>query len=232
MKCVLEVCLIAISIGTFAPAIAAGQSPAMQQGISVQLVPTRHALPIPQADRQDAFIVAVTADSAIYLGINPITLPELAEKTRTTPFMRDQAIYIKADARTPYAAVLQVIEAASSGGMIPQVLLTSQPQPTRSGGLVSPAGLHVLVDSAFPSGGVATIVELLPGAQGRTLLKVNNDEVAWSAMANTLSSHFQNSDDRIVLLKANLNLPFAEVVHAIDACRAVKAKVFLASPGN
>src|SRR5215469_9160665 len=178
MKYVLEVCLIALSAGTVAPLTAAAQSSALQQGISVELVPTRNATPMPEADSKDAFIVAVTENSSVYLGVNLITLPELAEKAPATPFKRGQAIYIKADARTPYGTVLAVLQA--TGGVIPQVFLTNQPSSKESTGIVSPEGLNVSVGSTFAPGSVATVLQLFPSPQGRPLLKINNDESSWS----------------------------------------------------
>jgi biopolymer transport protein ExbD len=231
MKYVLEVCLIAFTVNSLAPSLAA-QSQALQPGISVELATTRNASPIPEADSEDAFIVAITANGSLYLGINPITIAELTEKARSTPFRRGQALFIKADARTPYATVLQALEATSSAGMIPQVLLTRQSQPSESSGMLSPEGLEVSVGSGFPPGTVATLVQLLPSAQQRALVKVNNDAISWSALENTLREHFQKGDQKIVSLRADARLSFGEVVQAIDACRAAGAKVFLAHAGR
>jgi biopolymer transport protein ExbD len=197
----------------------------------VELVSTHHASPIPNADTEDAFIVTVTANGSIYLGINPITLPELTAKTRSTPFRRDHAIYIKADARSPYATVLPVLEATQTNGMIPQVLLTSQPESAQSP-IVSPEGLEISVGPGFPPGTVATVVQLLTSVESRPLVKINNDEIAWPVLETTLRQHFQKGDDKVVVLNADIRLPFAELVHAIDASRAAGAKVFLAVSGN
>jgi len=228
MKYVLEVCLIALGAGSVAPSTAA-QAPAMQQGISVELVHARSASPMPEADNEDAFIVAVTENSSVYLGVNLINLSELTEKARSTRFRRGQAIYIKADARTLYATVLPVLQA--TGGVIPQVLLTIRSASTQSNNIVSPEGLDVSVGSTFPPGTVATVVQLLPSVQGRPLLRINNDETSWPALESTLRRHFQKGDDKTVLLRADARLPFAEVVRAVDACHAAGAIVHLAAPG-
>ena len=225
MKYVLEVCLIALTAGTMAPSTAA-QSPDLQQGISVELVPTHNASPMPNADSQDAFIVAVTENGSVYLGVNLITLPELAEKARTTPIKRGQAIYIKADARAPYATVLPVL-LATGGGVVPQVLLTGQTESRRSGGLVPPVGLDLSVGRPFPPGTIATVVQVLPSLQEQPLLRVNNDRIPWSALESTLRRHFQKGDDKVVLLKADARLPFADIVHAIDGCFGAGGKVYM-----
>jgi biopolymer transport protein ExbD len=230
MKYVLEVCLIALIAQTLVMSSAA-KSPQLQQGISVELARTHNSSSTPNADREDAFIVSVTANGSIYLGVNPITLPELTVKTRSTPFRRDQAVYIKADARSPYATVLSVVDATRTNQMIPQVLLTSQPEPSQSR-IVRPQGLEISVGSELPSGKVATVVEVLPSVEDRPLLRINDDETAWPDLENSLNRHFQKKDDKAVILKADGRLPFAKVVQAIDACRAAGAEVFLAPLGS
>jgi biopolymer transport protein ExbD len=232
MKYVLEVCLIAFVAGSLA-LVSGAQTPAMQTGISVEMVPTRNASPMPNADREDAFIVSVAANGAVYLGVNPISLPQLGEKTRSTPFKRDQAIYIKADARAHYAVVLPVLEATSTAGMLPQVLLTSQTErESTADTIIPPEGLNIFVGGTFPAGTVATLVQLLPSAQEQALLKINNDTIPWTEFETALSQHFQNGDDKIVLLSADPRLPFTAVAQAIDRCRAAGAKVYLAASGR
>jgi biopolymer transport protein ExbD len=233
MKYVLEVCLVAFVAGSLA-LVSGAQTPAMQTGVSVEMVPTRNASPMPNADREDAFIVSVAANGAVYLGTNPISLPQLTEKTRSTPFKRDQALYIKADARAPYTVVLPVLEATNTAGLLPQVLLTSQrgSESAESGTIIPPEGLKISVGSTFPAGTTATLVQLLPSGQEQALLKINNDTTPWSDLEITLSRHFQNGDSKVVLLSADPRLPFAAVVQAIDRCRAAGAKVYLAASGR
>ena len=83
----------------------------------------------------------------------------------------------------------------------------------------------------FTAGTVATVVQLLPSLQGRPLLRINNDETSWPALESTLGRHFQNGDQKTVLLRADTRLPFAEIVRAIDVCNAAGAIVHLAAPG-
>jgi biopolymer transport protein ExbD len=97
---------------------------------------------MPDADNENAFIVTVTHDGTVYFGVNRIALPDLKEKIRSTPLQRGQKIYIKADARTPYARVLEVLDATSTGGMAPQVLLTAHTGPSTPGA-VPPEGVEV-----------------------------------------------------------------------------------------
>jgi biopolymer transport protein ExbD len=74
-------------------------------------------------------------------------------------------------------------------------------------------------------GGVGTVVELLSSGQQRPSLKVNGDEISWSALEHTLRLHFQKGDEKVVLLKADEQLPFGQVVQVIDTCHATGAQV-------
>jgi len=95
---------------------------------------------------------------------------------------------------------------------------------------VPPNGLEVLVGPSLPAGTVATVVQLLNSGQHRPLLKVNGDEISWSALEGTLRQHFQKGDEKVILLKADEQLPFGQVVQVIDMCRATQAKVVLDTP--
>ena len=117
-------------------------APAMQKGISVQLAVTSNAVPMPDADQPDALIVTVTADGSVYLGIDPVSPAALAEKVKANLNTRSEnTIYIKADARTPFANVVTVLDALLTAGVKVPNLLTSQGNLPRTGTLVPPTGL-------------------------------------------------------------------------------------------
>ena len=84
-----------------------------------------------------------------------------------------------------------------------------------------------MVGRALPAGTVTTVVQLRHSGQQRPALTINGDEISWSALESTLRRHFQNGDEKAVLLKADARLPFADVVQAVDACRASGATVVL-----
>ena len=83
---------------------------AMQKGISVELARTSSAVPVPDADNPDALIITVTDTGGLYFGIDPVTPGSLAEKLKGR-LTRTQNLYIKADARAPYAHVVKVLDA-------------------------------------------------------------------------------------------------------------------------
>ena len=137
------VCLLATTLTTAAVLMTVAQSPTLQEGVSVKLAVSANAAPMPDADNENAFIVTVTNDGNVYLGVNRITLSDLKEKVRSTPFQRGQKLYIKADARAPYAKVLEVLDATRTGGIAPQVLLTAHTGPSTPGTIVQPEGVEV-----------------------------------------------------------------------------------------
>jgi biopolymer transport protein ExbD len=237
MKCILCVCLAAtICVGAalhsaVRQSVAQAQTRAMQKGIRVEMASATNAQAWPQADDNDAWVVAVDSSGRLYLGADSMTQEELKQWMIEHPRRRDQKLYIKADARASYANVEKALDAASDAEFGESVLLVNQRDPSaRPGVVVPPKGLEVVVGSHTPSGTVATVAELSLSGQRLPLAKINNDEIPWSALEETLKQHFHKGDDNVVLLKANGRLPFAEVVYAIDNCRAAGATVYLAEP--
>ena len=230
MKHLLEVCLVALTLATSVTPSASAQSAAMQRGVSVQLAVTNNATPMPEADNGGAWIVTVTAEGAMYFGTNPVAAASLADEMKSRPRNREQKLYVKADARAPFANVARVLEAGSEVSLEAAVLLTAQPVASKSGTVVPPKGLEVLIGPRPPAAAVATVVQLLNPAHQEPLLRVNGDEIPWSALEGTLRRHFQKGDEKVILLKADEQLPFGQVVQAIDMCRATGAKIVLATP--
>lgn len=230
MNRILEVCLIAATLVASSTPHSIAQSLPMTRGVSVQLPVANSAALQPDADKEDAKVVTVTESGDIDFGIDPIPLSDLAQKIQSTPFIRGQKLYIKADARTPYGKVLQIVEATQTSGIAPQVLLTTRDRSPQPGTMVSPRGLEIMVGSALPAGQVATVVQLLNSGPQRRSLTINKDEIPTPDVESTLRRHFQKGDEKIVLLKADATLPFGDVVQVIGACHSAGAQIFLATP--
>ncbi len=197
----------------------------LRQGVTVQMAHTTSAVAYPAADNNDAWIVAVTADGNLYFGVKPVSPDQLLEEMKATPRHRDQNLYIKADARAPFANVVRALDAGREVGFESPVLLTAQPVSHAPGTMAPPNGLEVLVGSSLPAGTVATVVQLLGSGQPRPSLSVNGDEISWSVLEGTLRRHFQNGDEKVILLKADEQLLFGQIVLAINTCRSAGAKV-------
>jgi len=124
------------------------------RGVSVQMPVTRNAIAVPNADTQDALVVALTADGTAYLRGDRLPTPALPESVRRILSTRnDKTLYIKADARVPYARLVEVIDAVQKSGVEGLTLLTAQQDAADQGNrLVPPKGLEMRVVS--PGGSV------------------------------------------------------------------------------
>lgn len=227
MNRILEVCLFAATFATSVTSVSHAQSPALQKGISVELAATSHAAPMPEADDQEAWLVAVTADGKLYFGTNSVTGDGLVNEMIRTPRKREQKLYIKADDRAPFSDVEKVLEAGRTVYFNAAVLLTSQAEPAAPGAIVSPKGLDVSLESSSSSGSV--VVQLKSGQPSPTL-RVNDRQVAPATLENMLRQLLQNQSEKAVLVQADEQVPFGEVVHVIDVCRSTGAKCVLPTP--
>ena len=126
----------------------------LPKGISVELAATRNAIKMPDADNEGALIIVVTQGGSVYFGIDPITSAALAKK----PGLEGK-LYIKADARTPYADVAKVLAAVRTAGVTAVSLLTGQHEELQPGKRVVPKGLEVRVGPPLPSGAESTVVQ-------------------------------------------------------------------------
>jgi biopolymer transport protein ExbD len=137
-------CSVALlAVVTLLSAAPRSTAQAMQRGISVELAPTTSAVPVAGADNPDALIITVTDSGKFYFGIDLVTPSSLAEKLKGRLSNRTQNLYIKADARTPYACVVKILDAAHAAGVASVTLLTTQPAITQVGKVVLPEGIEM-----------------------------------------------------------------------------------------
>ena len=124
-----------------------GASVPLQRGVSVQLPVTSSAVAVPDADTQNALVVALTADGITYLRANRLPTSALADSVRNILSTRnDKTLYIKADARVPYARLVEVIDAVQKSGVEGLTFLTAQQDAADQGRRpVSPTGLELRV---------------------------------------------------------------------------------------
>jgi biopolymer transport protein ExbD len=236
MNRIYKVCLIALTLPALPRATnmipyVAAQSEPLQRGISVQLAVTRNAMPMPDADDLDALVLTITDSGSIYFGTDPIELADMAERVRGRLATRsEQKVYIKADARAQYASVSMVLDAAQRAGVEAPGLLTALPDWSKPGTPVPPKGLDVLIGPSAAAISDSVTVELAPLGSRRPEVTVNNKEIPLAKLQRTLTQTYPNK--KVVLLKADGLLPFLQVAHVIDVCRATGATVVLVTAGS
>jgi biopolymer transport protein ExbD len=103
-------------------------TPMLQKSRPVDLVKTNNPIQMQDADREDAIIVAVQRDGKIFFDTTQVGPDELTQRIKDRIANRvDKKVYVKADARAKYKAVVEVVDNVRSAGVSELGLLT---QPT------------------------------------------------------------------------------------------------------
>jgi len=117
-------------------------TPMLTKGVTVEKVVTKNAIAMQAADKEDAILVAVTRNGQFWLspGNNQIHIEDLPGKVRDLQTNKlDKTVYIKADARSKYEAVEDVVDNLRAAGVDQSGLLTEQRnQDTPPGGAKPP----------------------------------------------------------------------------------------------
>jgi biopolymer transport protein ExbD len=198
----------------------------LQRGVHVQLATTENALSVAAADEPNAWIVAVTAESALYFGVDQVTPDALRTDLISHPRNRDQRLFIKADADAPYSAVESALNAARRASFTDCILLTAQKEMPMPGERLLPSGLEILLQSPASNSKTA-LVELLASDDDTPGLKINHRSVPWTSLQNKLTEILTNSIDHNVVVKAEPRVPFGPVAHVIDVAHSLGSEVIL-----
>lgn len=102
-------------------------TPMLQKDVSVDMVRTVNPREMPDADKEDAVVVAVTRDGNVFLGSVQTAVEELSAKVQELVATRiDKTVYIKSDARAKYERVVAVIDEVRAAGVDQLGLLTEE----------------------------------------------------------------------------------------------------------
>jgi biopolymer transport protein ExbD len=107
-------------------------TPMLQKGVSVDMAKTDNPSQMPDADKEDALLVAVMRDGSIFFGSEKIPVDQLTSKVKDKLSAKtgDKRVFVKADARAKYGAVVDVVDNVRSAGVDELGLLTEQRKPT------------------------------------------------------------------------------------------------------
>ena len=103
-------------------------TPMLQKGVSVDLAKVNNPQAMPDADKEDALLVAVTRDGKIFFGADQVAgADQLTHLVKDRLANRtDKRVFIKADARTRYGNVVDVVDNVRAAGVDQLGLLTEQ----------------------------------------------------------------------------------------------------------
>jgi biopolymer transport protein TolR len=106
-------------------------TPMLQKGVSVDLAKVNNPEQMPDADKEDALIVAVMRDGKIFFGNDAIAPDALTQKVKDRLSNRvDKRVYVRADARAKYGSVVEVVDNVRAAGVDQLGLLTDQRKNT------------------------------------------------------------------------------------------------------
>jgi len=112
-------------------------TPMLQKGVSVTMAKTDNPIKMPEADKEDAMIVAIMRDGKIYLNSDVVSLDALTDKVKDRLSNKpDKRMFVKADAGAKYGDVVAVVDGVRSAGVDQLGLLTEE---RKQGALESPA---------------------------------------------------------------------------------------------
>jgi biopolymer transport protein ExbD/biopolymer transport protein TolR len=116
-------------------------TPMLQKGVSVDMAKVNNPEAMPDADKEDALLVAVNREGKVFFGTDLIKVDDLTQKIKDRLANKtDKRVFIKADARAKFGWVVEVVDNVRAAGVDQLGLLTDQkksttlPPPTGSTG--------------------------------------------------------------------------------------------------
>ncbi|HMK30088.1 MAG TPA: biopolymer transporter ExbD [Terriglobales bacterium] len=92
---------------------------------------------------------------------------------------------------------------------------------------LTPKGLDALVPQPPPPNAPkneptdrTVVVQLLKSGGGQPALKINQEDVAWENLQGRLSDIYKTRAEKVMFVKADTDLPFADVAQVIDIAHA------------
>src|ERR1019366_4471615 len=107
-------------------------TPMLTKGIPVDLAKVNNPTDMPNADKDDAVIVAISASDDIYLLKTKIDISKLTDGIRDLLADKvDKTVFVKSDGRAKYGDVVKVVDEIRSAGVDNVGLLTDKSEQSR-----------------------------------------------------------------------------------------------------
>jgi biopolymer transport protein ExbD len=104
-------------------------TPMLQHGVQVDMVKTKNPIPMQDADKSDAILIAVTRNGGVFLGNTQMQSEDLPNKVRDLLTNRiNKMVFIRSDSRARYEKVVDVVDNLRAAGVDQVGLLTEQVQ--------------------------------------------------------------------------------------------------------
>ncbi|MFP5205641.1 MAG: ExbD/TolR family protein [Acidobacteriota bacterium] len=110
-------------------------TPMLQNKVQIDMAKVDNAVAMPDADKDDAIVVAVTRDGSVFLGQNKVDPSQLGSLVQTKLADKtDKTIFFRADARAQYRAVEDAIDDVRTAGVDEVGLLVQKKSGDLAGG--------------------------------------------------------------------------------------------------
>jgi biopolymer transport protein ExbD len=107
-------------------------TPMLQKGMSVDLATVKNPRDLPDADKDDAIIVAITKDGHLFLGTTMVSKEDLTGQIKDKIANRlDKTVFVKSDGRAKYGDVVAAVDEIRSAGVDTLGLLTEKAKSER-----------------------------------------------------------------------------------------------------
>jgi biopolymer transport protein TolR len=115
-------------------------TPMLQKGVSVDLAKVNNPEQMPDADKEDALIVAIMRGGDVFFGNDKIAPDQLTGKIKDRLVNRvDKRVFVRADARAKFGSVVQVVDNVRAAGVDQLGLLTDQKKQQPGAPTTTPA---------------------------------------------------------------------------------------------
>jgi len=102
-------------------------TPMLTKGLSVELAKVTTPTDMPDADKDDAVIVGISASGDVYLGSTKSDISQVADQVRDRISGKlDKTVFVKSDGRAKYGDVVKVVDEIRSAGVDNVGLLTDK----------------------------------------------------------------------------------------------------------
>jgi biopolymer transport protein ExbD/biopolymer transport protein TolR len=102
-------------------------TPMLMNKVAIDMVTVDNAIAMPDADKTDAIVIAVTRDGAVFLGQDRVDPSQLGSQVQERLQDRtDKTIFVRADSRAQFKAVEDAIDDVRTAGVEEVGLLTQR----------------------------------------------------------------------------------------------------------
>ncbi len=109
-------------------------TPMLMNKVAIDMVTVDNAIAMPDADKTDAIVIAVTRDGAVFLGQDRVDPSQLGSQVQERLQDRtDKTIFVRADSRAQFKAVEDAIDDVRTAGVEEVGLLTQRRQGNLGG---------------------------------------------------------------------------------------------------